>query len=448
MSGLAVMLKNMGLSVTGSDGGFFDPTASYLKKHGIDFFTEYDAKNIPADVDAIVIGKHAKLTNDNAEVAAAFTLGKPIYSLPSLLAELIKDRTQIVIAGSFGKSTCTGLTSWILDKAETHPGYFVGGQVHGMDQSATFGTPPYFVIEGDEYPSANFDDRAKFLHFNPKFLLLTSAEHDHVNVFPTLESYLQPYKELIYKMPKDGIIVACDHGAHLRKLLRNAPCKVIWYGYTDYCNYKIENPVYGAISELGLKTLSGVAQIQTQLLGKHNIENIAGVFALLDTIGISREKITAYIKTFQGVAGRLDRLSNIEDVKQVFLGFGSSHPKVRGCIDALKLHYPNRKMHVIFEPHTFSWRDKQMAHWYADAFKGTEDVCIVMPAEEHGKETGDALLATDIQNLIEKSGIQATVAENKDLAKDWYQKNVQDGDITLLLTSGDLQNIPNEITAW
>lgn len=448
MSGLAVMLKDIGYSVTGSDAGSFDPVASYLKKNGLDFYTQYSASNIPTDADMIVIGKHAKLTLDNPEVATAFESGKKIYSLPQLTAELATTRTQIVIAGSFGKSTCSGMASWILSQADENPGYFIGGEIIGMEKSAAFGADPYFVIEGDEYPSSNFDDRAKFLHFNPKFLLLTSGEHDHVNVFPTIESYLKPYQELIRNMPADGTIVACDHGAHLRKILRNAPCKVLWYGYTDYCDYKIGKTTYGNTSTVELTTSAGVVEIQTQLLGKHNIENIAGVFGLLDTIGIAREKITSGVKTFKGVKGRLDKLSNDGAPVEIFLGFGSSHAKVRGCIDAIKLHYPNKKLHIIFEPHTFSWRDLATQYWYNDAFTGAENVCVVMPPTEHGKEATNALSADTIKDLIQNSGQHATIAYTESEVKKWFADTVKNDNIVLLLTSGDLLGIPKNITAW
>ncbi len=448
MSGLAVMLKDIGYSVTGSDAGSFDPVASYLKKNGLDFYTQYSASNIPTDADMIVIGKHAKLTLDNPEVATAFESGKKIYSLPQLTAELATTRTQIVIAGSFGKSTCSGMASWILSQADENPGYFIGGEIIGMEKSAAFGADPYFVIEGDEYPSSNFDDRAKFLHFNPKFLLLTSGEHDHVNVFPTIESYLKPYQELIRNMPADGTIVACDHGAHLRKILRNAPCKVLWYGYTDYCDYKIGKTTYGNTSTVELTTSAGVVEIQTQLLGKHNIENIAGVFGLLDTIGIAREKITSGVKTFKGVKGRLDKLSNDGAPVEIFLGFGSSYAKVRGCIDALQLHYPNKKLHIIFEPHTFSWRDLSTQYWYNDAFTGATDVCVVMPPAEHGKDTSNSLDANSITTLIQKSDINAVAADSIDEVKNWYGQNISKNEIVLLLTSGELLGVAHSITSW
>ena len=448
MSGLAVMLKDIGYSVTGSDAGSFDPVASYLKKNGLDFYTQYSASNIPTDADMIVIGKHAKLTLDNPEVATAFESGKKIYSLPQLTAELATTRTQIVIAGSFGKSTCSGMASWILSQADENPGYFIGGEIIGMEKSAAFGADPYFVIEGDEYPSSNFDDRAKFLHFNPKFLLLTSGEHDHVNVFPTIESYLKPDQELIRNMPADGTIVACDHGAHLRKILRNAPCKVLWYGYTDYCDYKIGKTTYGNTSTVELTTSAGVVEIQTQLLGKHNIENIAGVFGLLDTIGIAREKITSGVKTFKGVKGRLDKLSNDGAPVEIFLGFGSSYAKVRGCIDALQLHYPNKKLHIIFEPHTFSWRDLSTQYWYNDAFTGATDVCVVMPPAEHGKDTSNSLDANSITTLIQKSDINAVAADSIDEVKNWYGQNISKNEIVLLLTSGELLGVAHSITSW
>ncbi len=208
MSAVALLLREAGYEISGSDEGFYPPVSDYLERAHIEFAHGYKKENIPADADLIVIGKNAKLVaQSNEEVKAAFESGIPIKSFPDILEELSKDKETLVVAGSYGKSTCTALLSWCLMHAGKDPSYFVGEITKGFDAHARLGKGETFVLEGDEYPSANWDERSKFLHYNPKNVLLTSATHDHVNIYPTHEDYLKPFIQLIGIIPTEGVLV-------------------------------------------------------------------------------------------------------------------------------------------------------------------------------------------------------------------------------------------------
>ncbi len=230
MSTAAGMLKKEGYTITGSDEACYPPASTYLENNGLTFFMGYRKENIPKDADTIVIGKNAKLTEENPEVAEAFARGATIYSLPELLGSLLEKSQNIVVAGSYGKSTVTAFLAWCMQKAGKNSGYFIGAKPIGMDTNAQKGGGKYFILEGDEYPSSNWDARSKFLHYKPHDVLLTSVVHDHINVFPTLTEYEKPFTELLTLIPEDGIVFVNADEKGALALAQESKKRIVSYG--------------------------------------------------------------------------------------------------------------------------------------------------------------------------------------------------------------------------
>ena len=202
MSATALLLKQMGVRISGSDEGFYPPVSDYLKSANIAFAKGYRKENIPDDADVIIIGKNAKLQPEtNEEVRAAFASGKLVRSFADIVHDMTVSSDNVVVAGSYGKSTCTALLAWCLRTAKKDPSYFIGEVTNGFECYAQRGQGPVFVLEGDEYPSSNWDSTSKFLRYNARNVLLTSATHDHVNVFPTHADYLVPFRALLDALP-------------------------------------------------------------------------------------------------------------------------------------------------------------------------------------------------------------------------------------------------------
>jgi len=220
MSATALLLRQMGVQITGSDEGFYPPVSDYLKNEKIQFAEGYRKENIPGDADVIVIGKNAKLQPEsNEEVRAAMDSGKLVRSFADLLHDMTANSDTIVAAGSYGKSTCTALLAWCLRVANKDPSYFIGEITNGFERHAHRGQGSTFVLEGDEYPASNWDGRSKFLRYNAKNVLLTSATHDHINVFPTHADYLSPFRSLLGSLPSDGLLVVSS--SELEAILSN-----------------------------------------------------------------------------------------------------------------------------------------------------------------------------------------------------------------------------------
>lgn len=445
MGTLAVMLKTQGHDVTGSDEGFYEPMLSYLTSHGISFTTGHQAENIPSDADYIVIGKHAKLVPEtNPEVAKAFETREKVMSLPDVMNSLTKNTSNIICAGSFGKSSITTLTSFILQYAGKDPSYFIGAVPIDLTDSGKLTNSNIFVLEGDEYPSSNWDESAKFLRYNPESVILSSCEHDHVNVYPTLESYLVPFVQLMHTIPESGILVYAKDGANIDKILDNANCSKISYGLNNAADYYVENISFGETTTFDLiKNGQKLGTIETILLGKHSIENIVGVSAmLLEKNLVTIEEIISAIRVCHGVKGRLDKKESLSNIP-IIESYGSSYAKARADIQAIKLHYPGKKIIDIFEPHTFGWRNRANLGWYTNIFDGVENVYIFHPPT-HGI-AADQLTIEEMVEEIKKSNPNVFPVSTKEQVYELLKRDLAPDSLVLLTTSGSLDGLPDDL---
>jgi UDP-N-acetylmuramate: L-alanyl-gamma-D-glutamyl-meso-diaminopimelate ligase len=437
MSAVALLLREAGYEISGSDEGFYPPVSDYLADANIVFSHGYKKENIPADADVIIIGKNAKLVPEtNEEVKAAFDSGIPIKSFPDILEGLSSGKETLVVAGSYGKSTCTALIAWCLMHAGKDPSYFVGEITKGFAAHAKLGKGDAFVLEGDEYPSANWDERSKFLHYNPKNVLLTSATHDHVNVYPTHEDYLKPFRQLVGMLPADGMIVVNDE-PHARAVAEDFQGKRVEYGLAARSEWHAANIAYGLPTTFDLMHKGKkVAALSTKLLGAHNIENIVGISAmLLAKHLLAPEELAAGVATFEGVKRRMELLSPNSAVP-VLEGFGSSLEKAKSAIAGMRLHFPARRLVVVFEPHTFTWRNRAALAQYDAAFDGADRVYIYEPAQQ-GAATHAQLTQDEIVERVRAAGMDA-VALNGANDLEAILADTGENDAILLLTSGEL----------
>ncbi|MBP6888719.1 MAG: hypothetical protein KBC21_03370 [Candidatus Pacebacteria bacterium] len=443
MSAVAKLLLEKGHSVTGSDEGFYPPISDYLVTNNISCLTPFKKENIPNDVDYIVIGKHAKLTpQENEEVKEAFCYPEKVISFPEALEALTKERENIVVAGSYGKSTCTSLLSHILEKSGVDTGYFIGAIPLTPTSNAHLGTAMEFILEGDEYPSSNWDTSSKFLHYHPKHTLITALAHDHVNVYPTHEDYILPFIQLIKNTSEDGVLVLCkDDVAISQKCIPTLSRKVVTYGLGADADYQAINITYDETTTFEI-TKSGehLMKLSTSLLGAHNVQNTLGVVALLlETKKVSIENIILAVASFKGIVRRLDKKSYNTSIP-IYEGFGSSFDKAASAIEAMTLHFPKRKLLIIFEPHTFSWRNRQALHWYDNVFDAAEHVYVYKPPL-HGSNSHDQLTHEEIIDRIRLSGANVSGFDSPDKGISLVEGQLTDEHVILILSSGGMDGL-------
>ncbi len=449
MSAVAKLCQDSGAIVSGSDAGFYPPISTYLEKNNIPCTSGYSESNIPSGVDYIVIGKHAKLVpGECPEVRAAFEKYEGcIRSFPQILREITADRKNILCVGSYGKSTTSALMAHILENAGKDPGYFIGASPVTPSNNAHIGTSEYFVLEGDEYPSANFDPTSKFLHLQGESVLLTSLEHDHVNIFKTHEEYKKPFFDLIksLKEKEAGTLVMCTDDKTIQDELEQI--KSLFPTFVSYGllagDYHATNIVYGQTTTFDLVHRDErVVSLGTTLLGKHNIQNIIGVCALLLEKGlVSPDELAAGVSSFVGITRRLDLLTPGKKTL-VYEGFGSSYAKARAAIEALLLHYPEKRLVILFEPHTFSWRNRDAIAWYDTVFTEARLVFVYQPPT-HGANTHEQLSQTEIVERVQNSSQNQKVVALQGGVEDIPNicSELQDSDVVLILSSGDMDGI-------
>ncbi|MCC2098870.1 MAG: hypothetical protein KDJ29_18405 [Hyphomicrobiales bacterium] len=438
MSATAKLLRDSGVAVTGSDEAIYPPVSYLLRDEKLACATPYDPANIPAETDVFVIGKNARLVPEtNAEVAAAFASGKPIVSFAEVLGMLSKDSQTLVAAGAFGKTTSVSLMAHCLMEAGLDPSFMIGAVPLSPPTPAHAGKGAQFLLEGDEYPSSNTDDRSKFLHYHPDHLLITPLAHDHVNVFPTIEDYLAPFSQLVAGMPDDGVVVASTGGELSKRFLQSLSRPVVTYGVSDG-DWQVRDIVWGERSQFTiLHKGTEVARLETGQLGVHNIENVLGVSAFLLTLElVDAAQVARAMASFQGIKRRLDRKSDKTSIP-IFEGFGSSYDKARSAIAAMRQHFPGRELVVIFEPHTFSWRNKVTLHWYDDVFEGAEKVFVWHPAEQ-GSATHAQASQQEIIARIQAGGYSVAALDDAEAANGAIMSAVKRDSAVLFLTSGDL----------
>lgn len=438
MSATAKLLRDSGVAVTGSDEAVYPPVSYLLRDEDLACATPYNPDNIPSSADVFVIGKNAKLVPEsNPEVAAAFASGKAILSFADVLGMLSQGSQTLVAAGAFGKTTSVSLMAHCLGEAGLDPSFMIGAVPLSPSTPSHVGSGKQFLLEGDEYPSSNTDNRSKFLHYHPDHLLITPLAHDHVNVFPAIADYLAPFSQLVSGMDRDGVVMASTGGPLSAQFLASLSRPFSTYGIAEG-DWQVRDILWGERSQFTMvRDGKALARLETGQLGFHNIENMLGVGAFLLTLGLVNEgQLASAMASFKGIKRRLDRKSENTSIP-IFEGFGSSYDKARSAIAAMKQHFSEHELVVVFEPHTFSWRNKATIHWYDDVFEGAEKVYVWHPAEQ-GAGTHQQVSQSEIIARIAASGCDVTALSEPQTSVAEIADSVHANTAVLFLTSGDL----------
>ena len=448
MSAVAILLKEQGWLVGGSDSEAYPPATSQLERHGIPCTASYDPGNIPKDADLIVVGMNAKLKRENnPEVKAAYDSGILMTPFPKVLGDIVRKRKPIVVAGSYGKSTITSLLAWCLSRSGIGAGWFIGASPEGMEPSH-LGTHPVFVLEGDEYPTSHDDLRPKFAHYNAHDALITAVTHDHVNIYKTQREFSEPFRALAAGLPDDGILLLCADEPNAASLGKETRARVTLYGMTSSSEWYANDISRGEVTSFDLMRGSEkIARLSTSLIGDHNIQNVVGASAmLLEKELITPEQLAESVRDFKGLARRLDKKTARSSVP-AYEGFGSSREKLRAAIAAIKAQYPEKRLVVVFEPHTFSWRNKMMLHWFDDAFEGAGLVILYKPAEQ-GAATHEQSTQEEMTERLARAGVavRPTAAPEETLAI--LSSEVGRDDVVLLSSSGAMDGLIERIPEW
>lgn len=366
MHNLALALHEKGYNVTGSDDAIFEPSKSRLQGKGLlpaemGWFPE----KITADIDAIILGMHAKA--DNPELLKAQELGLTIYSYPEFLYEQSKDKTRVVIGGSHGKTTITSMILHVMHYHNIEVDYMVGAQLEGFDTMVRLTEDADFIVlEGDEYLSSPTDRRPKFHLYQPNIALISGIAWDHINVFPTYENYVEQFEIFISKITNGGILVYNENDPEVKRVAEAAtnPIRKIAYHTPQY---SVEN------GTTLLETPEGPMPIE--VFGAHNLNNLAGAKWICQNMGVDEADFYEAIATFKGASKRLEKIA--ESSKNIaYKDFAHSPSKVAATTKAVKEQYPARTLVACLELHTYSSLNAEFLKQYEGALDDA-DVAVV-----------------------------------------------------------------------
>lgn len=351
MHNLALALHKKGYIVTGSDDEIFDPSRARLKNAGLlpDKYGWFPEK-ITDKLDVVILGMHAR--KDNPELLKAQKQGLRIYSYPEFLYEQTKSKTRVVIGGSHGKTTITSMVMHVLKENNVSFDYMVGSQIEGFDTMVSLKEETKIaVFEGDEYLSSPIDRRPKFHLYHPHIAVINGIAWDHINVFPTYESYFEQFEIFIDKIENQGTLFYNGNDAETKKLIAASERKDITV--EEYKEFP--NNVKNGICYL---TPEQTGEVPLKIFGNHNMQNLSGAKAICNKLGITNEN---FFKSISGFSGSQKRLQKLHEDKNtvVFLDFAHAPSKVKATVEAVKLQYPNHSIIAGLELHTFSSLNKQ-----------------------------------------------------------------------------------------
>jgi len=386
MGGLALMARELGHKVTGSDHNVYPPMSTQLEQHGIVLYKGYDAANLEPRPDLVVIGN--ALSRGNLEVEAVLNQGLPYTSGPRWLYEaVLKDRWVLAVAGTHGKTTTTSMLAWILECAGVNPGFLIGGIPLNFDTSARLGQSPYFVIEADEYDTAFFDKRSKFIHYFPRTAILNNLEYDHADIFPNLAAIQCQFNHFVRTVPGNGLIIAPAVDENIAETLRmgcwtRLETTALDGEASSYWQARLIRPDGG---EFEVSKGHGVrGTVSWELSGLHNVRNGLAAIAAACHAGVEPEKAAAYLSQFKNVKRRMEVLANVNGIT-LYDDFAHHPTAISTTLEGLRARVGEARIIAVLEPRSNTMRLGVHAGTLAGSLKAA-DKALIYQAPEQGWE--------------------------------------------------------------
>jgi len=440
MGSVAAALQERGFKVTGSDENVYPPMSIFLEKKGIALKEGYRAENIPADADVVVIGNAIKRGNSEVEVVLSRKL---LYlSLPEVLKNyFLRGRHNLVVTGTHGKTTTTALLAWIMEKAGRKPGYLIGGLPKNLGQGARLNDSKYFVIEGDEYDSAFFDKRSKFLHYLPELLIVNNIEFDHADIFNDLDEIKLSFRRLLNIVPQNGMVLVNGDDPSCVEVARDCLAQMIEVGFSKNCAQRIRDVTYSAG---GSRFKLGEGTFEIPLIGEFNVRNAAMAAIAARFYDVSKTKIDNAFKSFSGIARRQEVRGEARGVK-VIDDFGHHPTAIAHTLQALRHRYRGHRLWAVFEPRSNTTRRAVFQQQLPDALKLADGVFIAQVAKLEQIPEEERLNPQAVVDAIVKAGSPAFYEQNADAIVDRIVPMLRPKDIVAVFSNGGFDNIHEKL---
>src|SRR2546428_1379363 len=440
MGSVAAALQERGFKVSGSDEGVYPPMSIFLEQHGIKLHQGYAKENIPADADVVVIGNAMK--RGNPEVEAVLNRKLFYLSLPEVLKNyFLRGKHNLVVTGTHGKTTTTSLLTWIMEKAGRNPGYLIGGIPKNLGQGAHLNDSKYFVIEGDEYDSAFFDKRSKFLHYLPELLIVNNIEFDHADIFNDLDEIKLSFRRLLNIVPQNGMVLVNGDDPSCVEVARDCLAQMIEVGFSKNCAQRIRDVTYSAG---GSRFKLGEGTFEIPLIGEFNVRNAAMAAIAARFYDVSKAKIDNAFKSFSGIARRQEVRGEARGVK-VIDDFGHHPTAIAHTLQALRHRYRGHRLWAGFEPRSNTTRRAVFQQQLPDALKLADGVFIAQVAKLEQIPEEERLNPQAVVAAIVKAGSPAFYEQNADAIVDRIVPMLRPKDIVAVFSNGGFDSIHEKL---
>jgi UDP-N-acetylmuramate: L-alanyl-gamma-D-glutamyl-meso-diaminopimelate ligase len=431
MHNLAIALSRKGANVTGSDDEIFEPSRTRLEKQGIlPTSIGWDANRISSELDAVILGMHAR--EDNPELLKAKELNIPIYSYPEYLYEQSKNKTRVVIGGSHGKTTITSMLLHVVNELGMNVDYMVGAQLEGYDCMVKLTEDaPVMILEGDEYLSSPIDRRPKFHLYRPNVAIISGIAWDHINVFPTFDNYVDQFDIFCSLIEPNGTLIYNTEDEEVNKLGEK---------YASTLNaIPYKTPTY-EVAEEGTRLFFDDEIFNLKIFGGHNLQNLMGAMRLGEAIGIEPKEFFRAVQSFTGAGKRLQKVAE-KGAFTMFKDFAHSPSKLKATTKAVKEQFAERHVVACMELHTFSSLKKEFLPHYKDAMKMADEAVVYYSPEvvKHKK-----LEPISKELVAEGFGGNVTVMNETEEVLQFIRSKKWNNAVLLMMSSGNFDGINYE----
>ena len=432
MSGVAILAQQSGHRVTGSDMNVYPPMSTQLEEQGIQLMQGYDPSHLQPQPDCVVVGNVIKRGNPAMEYVLANNI--PYFSGPQWLAEnVLKNRWVIGVAGTHGKTTTTSLVTWILDAANKKPGFLIGGVPENFRVSARLGEEPYFVIEADEYDSAFFDKRSKFIHYHPKTIILNNLEYDHADIFPDLKTIKQQFHFLVRTIPGNGLIVRNGKDVNLQETLEMGCWTPIQtFGGQD-CAWQAELIKADGSEFTVIYQGKKVGIVRWNLLGNHNVENALAAIAATHHAGVKVEEAIAALTDFKNVKRRLEIKGKAKDII-VYDDFAHHPTAIATTLAGLRAKIGSARLIAVVEFGSYTMRSGVHKDKIEEALRTADFVVCKTTAQDWG-----------LKNILETFKQPTALYESVDHLISQLTPQLKAGDHVIIMSNSGFDGIHQKL---
>jgi len=433
MAGIAALAKESGYKVSGSDENVYPPMSTQLRKLGIDIYQGFDKNQLKQPPDCIIVGN--VLSRGNAAIEEMLDQSIPYYSGPEWLANnILRDKWVLAVSGTHGKTTTSSMLAWILDYVGLSPGFLIGGVCSNFKISARLGESNFFVVEADEYDTAFFDKRAKFIHYRPRTLTITNIEFDHADIFSNIDQIIWQFHQLIRTIPSNGLIISKAKNENINKVFDLGK----WTRSESYSCKDSDSDWFGSYDLIGAKSKfslsykgESIGSVNWSLFGDHNIENALAAIAAANHIGVPFNDSIEALNKFKGVRRRLEKLGSVNGIT-IFDDFAHHPTAIKASLLSVKQQKPENRLVAALELRSNSMRMGIHREFLAKSMSDAEIIFLLVPKN----------IDWDPISILKKIDAKIIIESNVDSLLEKILNELVSGDQVLFMSNGNFSGIP------